>query len=166
MFKTEKVNYYEEKQQFKANYIFLLLIPSMLLPMILLAKEDRWLLGLGIVVGTLVLTGGLFYLMQQTIRIDANGIHFKQLMIHRKYRTIAWTDIKDWKITKMNALGDFGGWGYRVTGKKWGYIIEGDFGLELETDAKKITVLSIKNRVEAERYIASFYKTNSSISLK
>lgn len=149
---------YEEKQQFKANYIFLLMIPSLLLPLILLGKEGQWLLGIGIAVGTLVFTGGLLYLMQQTIRIDDKGIHYKQLMIHRTYRTITWSEIKDWKITKMNALGNFGGWGYRVTSKKWGYIIEGEFGLELNTGAKKLTVLSIKNRVEAERYISMFLK--------
>ena len=94
-----------------------------------------------------LLIGWLLLSMKQIIRIDADGVSYKQGPFHRKFQIIPWADIQGWKVSKINAFSDFGGWGIRITSKKKGYIIEGEYGLELQTGTKKLTVLSVKNKI-------------------
>ena len=82
--------------------------------------------------------------MKQIIRIDKDGVSYKQSPFHRKFQHLPWGDIQDWKVTKMNAFSDFGGWGIRITSKKKGYIMEGEYGLELKTSANKLITNQIR----------------------
>lgn len=146
---------YEEKQQFNGIWVFMM-IALFTLPTLLITDREEFPIVLLVVGGTLLLTGLLLFFLKQTIRIDKEGVHFKQTPIHRTYRTIKWADIQSWKVNKISALSDFGGWGYRLTSKKTGYIIAGDYGLELKTDAKRLTVLSIKNKEEVEQAMEKY----------
>ncbi|MEM1124655.1 MAG: hypothetical protein AAGJ18_29720 [Bacteroidota bacterium] len=145
---------YEEKQSLK---IMGLIIPialfTLAVPIALMLKNGEGWLGLAISIGTLLASALLLYNMRQTIRLDEMGIHYKQTIIHRTFRTIPWTTIKNWQIKKLNALGDYGGWGYRTTGKKKGYIIEGNYCLELDIGKQKLIGLSVKNKVNVEDFI-------------
>lgn len=154
-----KINMYEEKQKLKwAQPIFWGITLMTLLPILVFyEKQDGWIVWL-VVGGTLLFTGGLLFSMKQTVRIDEGGIHFKQTPLLNKFKTMPWTTIQNWELRKINALTDFGGWGIRYTGSKTGYIMEGDYGLELGTGAKKKTVLSIKNRGEVERLMQQYTK--------
>ncbi len=145
---------YEEKQRFKGLWL-IIPIAIFTLPTLLLAK-DGGLVTLLIGIGVPLLTGLLLFSLRQTIRIDKEGVHFKQTPIHRTYRTIKWADIQSWQVYKISPLGDFGGWGYRLTSKKTGYIIAGDYGLELKTDAKRLTVLSVKEKEEVQQAMEKF----------
>ena len=127
-----------------------------LIPAIAASKGEGLLLILAIVLPILFITGGLLFSMQQTIRIDEKGVHYKQRPFHRTFRTIPWSDIQDWKLNRLDALGEVGGWGIRRTRKKNGYIIEGNYCLELKIDQKKAIVFSIKNSLFVQLINAYF----------
>ena len=153
------MNSYEEKQIFKWRWrIFIPIAIFSLLPTLLLGEVRESLVALLIIGVVLLLTGLLLLAMKQIVRIDANGVSYKQSPFHRKFQHILWTDIQDWKVTKINAFSDFGGWGIRLTPKKKGYIMEGDYGLELKTSAKKLIVVSIKDKIMVEKTMKQYFK--------
>lgn len=153
------MNFYEEKQIFKWRWrIFIPIAIFSLLPTLLLGEIRESLSALIIIGIVLLLTGILLLTMKQVIRVDANGVNYKQSPFHRKFQHISWGDIQDWKVTKMNAFSDFGGWGIRITPKKKGYIMEGAYGLELKTSAKKLIVVSIKDKIMVEKTINQYFK--------
>ena len=145
------MNTYEERQIFKLRWIFIPISLFTILPVLLLSNGSsrEGLLALSISVGVLLLSGLLLFSMKQTIRIDEKGVHYQQRPFHRSFRSVPWSEIKEWKVEKISPLGDFGGWGIRINRKKMGYIIDGNYGLGLKTAAKKHTVLSIVNKEEA-----------------
>ena len=144
---------YEEKQVFKLRWIFFPIAFFSLLPVLLVADGKEGRVALLITGVVLLLTGWLLLSMKQVIRIDEHGVSYKQGPFHRKFHQITWGDIQNWEVTKISPFSDFGGWGIRLTGKKKGYIIDGAYGLELQTNAKKIIVLSIKDKIATENAI-------------
>ncbi len=150
---------YEEKQTFKwSQALFWGITLMTLLPLLIFYKKEDGLLALTIVGIVLLLTGGLFFSMKQTIRIDEQGVHFKQRPLINNFKIFPWSTIQSWELSKINPIKDFGGWGIRYTGSKTGYIMEGDYGLELTIGTKKKIVLSVKNRVEVERMMKKYSK--------
>lgn len=152
------MNTYEEKQVFKLRWIFFPIAIFSLLPVLLIAEGKEGTTALIIIGVVLLLTGWLLLAMKQVIRIDMDGISYKQSPFHRKFHQIPWVAIQTWKVTKINPFSDFGGWGIRMTRKKKGYIIEGEYGLELETKTKKIIVFSVKDKIRVEKAINQFKK--------
>jgi len=151
---------FEEKQTFKWAFpLFLGIALMTILPILFFSENGGSLLELGIVGLVLLLTGGLFYSMKQTIQINETGVLYKQSPLINKFKTIPWDTIQNWELKKISPLRDFGGWGIRYTGSKTGYIMDGDFGLELNTGKKKKIVLSIKNRGEVERLLKKYART-------
>lgn len=151
--KIKRMNTYEEKQVFKLRWIFFPIAIFSLIPVVLVADGKEGKIALMITGVVLLLTGWLLLSMKQMIRIDAEGVSYKQSPFHRKFHQIPWSDIQNWQVTKISPFRDFGGWGIRLTGKKKGYIIEGEYGLELQTSVKKIIVLSIKDKIATENAI-------------
>jgi len=148
---------YEEQQTFKwALPLFLGIALMTALPILFYYKKEDGILALVILGGVLLFTGGLFFSMKQTIRIDEQGIHYKQVPLINSFKTIPWEIIQNWELKEISPLKDFGGWGIRYTGSKTGYIMRGDFGLELNTGKKKRIVLSVMNRVEVEQLIRKY----------
>ncbi len=150
------MNTYEEKQVFKLRWIFFPIAIFSLIPVLLVADGKEGMIALMITGVVLLLSGWLLLSMKQVIRIDANGLSYKQGPFHRRFHQIPWSDIQDWKVVKMNPFSDFGGWGIRLTGKKKGYIIEGEYGLELQTSAKRIIVFSVKDKIGIEKAINQY----------
>lgn len=148
---------YEEKQTFKwSQPLFWGITLMTLLPLLIFYKKEDGLLALAIVGVVLLLTGLLFFSMKQTIRIDEEGVHFKQRPLINNFKSYPWSTIQNWELLKISPIKDFGGWGIRYTGSKTGYIMEGDFGLELIIGKKKKIVLSVKNRAEVERMMKKY----------
>ena len=143
---------YEEEQTFKwAIPLFLSIALMTALPILFYYEKEDGILALVILAAVLLFTGGLFFSMKQIIRIDEQGVHYKQSPLINSFKTIPWGTIQNWEIKEISALKDFGGWGIRYTGSKTGYIMQGDFGLEMNTGKKRRIVLSVMNRGEVER---------------
>ncbi len=148
---------YEEQQTFKwALPMFLGIALMTALPILFYYEKEDGLLALLIVGGVILFTGGLFFSMKQTIRIDEQGVHYKQSPLINSFKTIPWGTIQNWEVKEISALKDFGGWGIRYTGSKTGYIMQGDFGLEMNTGKKRRIVLSVRNRGEVERLMTKY----------
>lgn len=148
---------YEEQQRFQwALPMFLVIALMTALPILFFHEKENGMLDLIIVGGVILLTGGLFFSMKQTIRIDEQGVHYKQTPLINSFKQIPWEIIQNWEIKDMSPLKDFGGWGIRYTGSKKGYIMQGDFGLELNIGEKKRIVLSVINRGEVEQLIRKY----------
>ena len=148
---------YEENQTFKwSQQLFWGITLMTFLPLLIFYKKEDGLLALAIVGFVLLLTGGLFFSMKQTIRIDEQGVHLKQRPLINNFKSYPWSTIQNWELLKISPIKDFGGWGIRYTGSKTGYIMEGDYGLELDIGKKKKIVLSVKNRAEVERMMKKY----------
>lgn len=148
---------YEEQQTFKwALPLFLAIALMTALPILFYYEKEDGILALVIVGAVILFTGGLFFSMKQTIQIDEQGVHYKQSPLINSFKTIPWETIQNWEVKEISALKDFGGWGIRYTGSKTGYIMQGDFGLELNTGKKRRIVLSVMNRGEVERAMKKY----------
>lgn len=72
-----------------------------------------------------------------TITVFQRGVHFKPKVINR-------SDVTSMTVRKLNAFGEFGGWGIRYGfNKKWGYIWGGSSALDLHMKDGKRIVISI-----------------------
>lgn len=72
-----------------------------------------------------------------TITVYQRGVHFKPKVINR-------SDITNMSVRKLNAFGEFGGWGIRYGfNKKWGYIWGGDHAIDLLMKDGKRYVISV-----------------------
>lgn len=148
---------YEEQQTFKwALSLFLGIALMTALPILFYYEKEDGLLPLVIAGGVILFIGGLFFSMKQTIRVDEQGVHYKQVPLINSFKTIPWVNIQNWELKEISPLTDFGGWGIRYTGSKTGYIMQGDFGLELNTGKKRRIVLSVMNRGEVERMMQKY----------
>lgn len=105
-------------------------------------------------IGIPVLFMLLYVLMMSStlsVRIDAEGVHAKARWFHRTWRSFAWTDVERVTLRPLRAFGEFGGWGIRYGfGRKWGYIYDGDTGLEIELRDGRRFVISITDNAGAE----------------
>ncbi len=71
------------------------------------------------------------------ITVFQRGVHFKPKVINR-------SDITSMTIRKLNAFGEFGGWGIRYGfNKKWGYIWGGDHAIDLMMKDGRRYVISV-----------------------
>jgi len=72
-----------------------------------------------------------------TITVFQRGVHFKPKVILR-------SDVESMTVRKLNAFGEFGGWGIRYGfNKKWGYIWGGDHAIDLKMKDGKRYVISM-----------------------
>lgn len=147
---------YEEKQVFKLRWIFFPIALFSLLPVLLVTEGKEGRIALLITGIVLLLTGWLLLAMKQIVRFHPKGISYKQGPFHRKFHLIPHSEIRNWEIKKLNAFSEYGGWGIRLTTKKKGYIIEGDYSLELQTNAKKLIVFSIKDKIATEKAMLQY----------
>lgn len=108
-------------------------------------REMQMALAFIVVIETLVFF--LIFRMPLDTTANSEGIQVRYWPYVRKTRQISWLDIVSWKMRKINALGDFGGWGYRRSfkGKKTGYIMGSAKGLEMQLHNGEILVISTEN---------------------
>lgn len=72
-----------------------------------------------------------------TITVYQRGVHFRPKVIQR-------SDVERMSIRKLDAFGEFGGWGIRYGfNKKWGYVWGGKHALDLQMKDGKRIVISI-----------------------
>ncbi len=82
----------------------------------------------------------LFLTMRLSLRIDAEGIHYRFFPLHRKYRSIPWHAIADAHIRNYSALYEYGGWGIKGSKNNNSITVSGKTGLQLifKTGAKTL----------------------------
>lgn len=101
-------------------------------------------IALGSMIGVPVLLVLWLNLIKQYVTIDEHGVTVQQKGLMWKPKVIAWADVTSASLRRMDPFGEFGGWGIRYGyGGKWGYILDGKYGLELTLRKGKPRVISI-----------------------
>ncbi len=140
---------FTETQKFDQLWLWLLLIPSGLLPVVIfgaglyvqLVKGQSFgnnpMSDQGLILAfilTLLLCLGLLLLFALTrlqTRVDKNSIELRFFPLLRKKRIISWNEVERFEVVKYNPVRDYGGWGLRFGKGGKAYNVRGDHGLKL-----------------------------------
>lgn len=100
-----------------------------------------------------------------TIKINANGIHYRYWPFVRN-RTLSWQQINAVYLRKFDALGEYGGWGYRH--RLWfkfndkAYIFnDGNLGLQIELANNKKILFSTSKLEELTLFLINIKRTQN-----
>ena len=98
------------------------------------------------------------FFMQLETKIDEQGIHYAFKPFHRSFRHILWYDIRECYVRKYSPIGEYGGWGYRVTlGKKGKALnVKGNLGIQVVLKNDKRLLLGTQKEDEAKRVVATY----------
>ena len=92
--------------------------------------------------------------VKQIVTVTAELVQVKQRGIMPKAKVYRLTDIENVKVRKLDAFGEFGGWGVRYGfGKKWGYVLDGKSAIELQLKNGKKAVISVVDGEGAQQAI-------------
>jgi hypothetical protein len=116
---------FREVQRFHQPWIWVLLGGITLLMIVL--GPISW--GGLVVVGTIA---AFLYSLRLRTEVRADGIYFKMWPLHRSFRRISWSDIKQYESKQYRPLREFGGWGIRWTPGKVAYNVSGNRGVWIE----------------------------------
>lgn len=101
-------------------------------------------------------------LSKMTIILDDKKFKYKLFPLHFFFKEINWNDVKELKISKVDALSDFLGWGLRYSTKYgWGYIFNSNDAIILTLKNDKKIVFTIKDKTEIIAFL-----TNNNITFK
>ena len=121
----EETPLFREVQRFRQPWIWALLGGVALLMLVL--GPISW--------GGLVIVGavaGLVYSLRLKTEVRADGIYLKMWPLHRSFRRIPWSEIKQYEAKQYRPLREFGGWGIRWTPGKIAYNVRGNRGVWIE----------------------------------
>lgn len=143
--------YFNETQRFRQWWIWLIIfisigtyayavIASLTSPVDKKASDDMILFAVSIVPVALVV---LLFTLRLTTKIRKEGIYVQFKPLQFKQKHIKPEEIRSWEVRKYRPLMEYGGWGLRSGGRKYGkaYNVSGNMGLQLYlADGKKLLI--------------------------
>ena len=151
---------FEEEQRIKPLWIILISLPLVLILFFSGGKKENPSMSDYLIPAiTFILISVLLMLIKLKTRIDEEGIHVQFFPFHLSTKTFPWNDIYSAQATTYNPIGDYGGWGYRVSFRKKGkaFTISGNLGIKIVTGDGKIRMIGTKKADEANRIIQQFH---------
>jgi len=152
---------FEEQQQFRQWWVWAAMLPvsGLVLYGFFTAKDPLStdsLFSLGIFALVLL----LFFTAKLKTRIDEKGIHIKYFPFHFSTKIYTWDDINTVKVTKYSPIGDYGGWGVRISfrGKGKAFNVSGSQGIWLETFSGKKRMIGTQKAEQADPIIKQYLK--------
>ncbi|PKP26221.1 MAG: hypothetical protein CVU03_04180 [Bacteroidetes bacterium HGW-Bacteroidetes-2] len=160
--------FYEE-QQFNQSWLkvlFIFILVVSLIPLIIFMNqenfdtnsEELWLL---FITNTLLVFLFLFliWVLKLKIKIDTHGIHYAFSPFRNSLKTITWREIKSCEVVSYSPIGDYGGWGYRISFRQGRALnVKGNKGIKIELLSGKKLLLGTQKPIEAQEAIAYFKK--------
>ncbi|MBA3985881.1 MAG: hypothetical protein H0X63_04750 [Flavobacteriales bacterium] len=162
------MNIFTEEQKFNQIWLKILLVFILVftcIPLIIFInledaetnKEVFWIL-----VFTNVLFVCLFLFLVAVLklqtRIDNHGIHYGFYPIRKTLKTIPWREIKTSEVVTYSPLGDYGGWGYRISFRKGRALnVKGNKGIKIELQNNKKLLIGTQ-KPEAAKDAIIYYK--------
>jgi hypothetical protein len=64
-------------------------------------------------------------------QVRTDGIYVRYAPLQPSFTRYAWTDIREVYLRRFNALPEYGGWGIRIGPAGRGYIVAGEWGLQI-----------------------------------
>ncbi len=160
---------FTEEQKFDQTWLKILLVVILiitLLPLIFYINvEDTetntevfWILVITNVV-FLCLFIFLAGILKLKTRIDNFGIHYAFYPIRKTLKTIPWREIKSCEVVTYSPIGDYGGWGYRISLRKGRALnVKGNKGIKIELKSGKKILLGTQKMEEATHAIKQYFE--------
>lgn len=102
----------------------------------------------------------MFLLMRGEVKVTREAIMITFSPLYRK--RIELSSIKKIEKVGLKPLREFGGWGIRWNGMKWGFILDGDGGVEITSPPNKIYVISSRHAGELYKILEENLKRDRS----
>ena len=117
-----------------------------------------------ILISTILLVLGLFYIFKLNTSIDEIGIHYQFLPIHFSRKTVRWENMKKCYVRKYNPIMEYGGWGYRFSfGSGKAFNVRGNKGIQVELMTGKKILIGTQKAKDVQQIINRYIKKNERI---
>jgi len=73
----------------------------------------------------------LFYSLRLVTEARADGLYYRYAPLHRRFHTIAFSDIKSCESVVYRPIREYGGWGIRYGSKGKAFTVRGNRGVEI-----------------------------------
>lgn len=151
---------FEERQRFNSPLVWIGLSVAFVLVIYttFFTEEERPIQGQLFSLGVFLLVIVLFLFIKLITRIDEQGIHVQFFPIHLKIKTFTWEEIYSAEALKYSPLGDYGGWGYRISfkGKGRAFSTRGNKGIKVVLKDGKVRMIGTQQMDEANDCIQQF----------
>ena len=127
-------------------------------------SESEWVMAIVIFGAVVTLTIALlFFVIQLRTRIDERGVHYAFYPVQRHLRTIPWNQIESCRVRKYSPLGEYGGWGYKITFGSQGKAlnVRGNMGIQLEYNKGKRLLIGTQDPETAQKIITAYQEKNN-----
>lgn len=150
---------FDEKQRFTQWWLYAGIVPVLVLEVVTLSKEaqvwyDWWPLLLSIAIFSLF----LLVSMRTVITDEAITVYYFPLLL--KPRTFSWADIDKAYVRQYSPISEYGGWGIKGMGSKYGkaYNVKGNQGLQLELKNGQKLLIGTQRMQELDQLLQNYFK--------
>lgn len=151
---------FEEKQRFNNPLVWIGMGVAFIVVFYqtFLAENDTSLNRQLISFGLFLLVFVFLFIIQLNTRIDEHGIHVHFFPFLFKRKSFSWSDIYSAEAVKYSPLGDYGGWGYRISfrGKGRAYSTRGDKGIKVVLKDGKTRMIGTQKMDEANACLQQY----------
>lgn len=151
---------FEEKQRFNNPLIWVGMGVAFIVVFYqtFFSGEDVPLAGQLISFGVFLLVFIFLFIIQLSTRIDEHGIHVHFFPFLLKRKSFLWDDIYSVEVIKYSPLGDYGGWGYRISfkGKGRAYSTRGNKGIKVVLKDGKTRMIGTQKMDEANTCLQQY----------
>jgi hypothetical protein len=103
-----------------------------------------------------------FYFMNLETTVTKEAIAIKYFPFHLKKRTYSFAEIQHLEVIKYNPIGDYGGWGVRLSRNGKAFNVRGDFGLKLYFANRKPLLIGTQKPDELKKILEPLYTIKQS----
>jgi len=127
------------------------------LPEIDTESIEFWVLLVSMAITIPVMVMITFYMRLDT-KIDEQGVHYGFKPFHLSFKLIPWHDITECYVRKYSPIGEYGGWGYRMIGRRNGKALNvtGNIGIQLVFKNNKRLLIGTQKEDDAKRTIETY----------
>lgn len=99
----------------------------------------------------------LVFLMPAEVKINRSGVHYRYKPWVRKWKTFKWSEIKSVEEKSIEPIGDYGGYGYRITlkGNK-GIVMNAEKGVKFNLRKEKHFIFSTNQLEKMMKSVREF----------
>lgn len=151
---------FEEEQRFNHPLVMILMVLAIIVVFYTTFKNYNGEVK-AIIFGPVLITlaSVLVLFIKLRTRIDEKGVHVKFIPFINSWATYNWSDLYSAEVVKYSPLGDYGGWGYRISfkGKGKAFNTRGNMGIQIQTDEGKIRLIGTQKAEEAKAALAQYF---------
>jgi hypothetical protein len=117
---------------------------------------------IGFMIGHCIFTATfilLFYFMNLETTITKEAIAIQYFPFHLKKRIYPLTEIQHLEVIKYSPIGDYGGWGIRLSRNGKAFNVRGDYGLKLFFANRKPLLIGTQKPDELKKILEPLFTT-------